>query len=123
MLRVEPGIILRGDNTQLNQLVHIFLDNACKYTPSGGTLFLSLSRSSGIVRLVVSNSGKPIPAESLPHLFDRFYRIDSSRTKNSMAGGFGLGLSIAKTIAEKNGGAIHVESTAEKGTVFSVIFK
>ena len=69
---VEPGIILRGDNTQLNQLVHIFLDNACKYTPSGGTLFLSLSRSSGIVRLVVSNSGKPIPAESLPHLFDRF---------------------------------------------------
>ena len=120
---VEPGIILRGDNTQLNQLVHIFLDNACKYTPSGGTLFLSLSRSSGIVRLVVSNSGKPIPAESLPHLFDRFYRIDSSRTKNSMAGGFGLGLSIAKTIAEKNGGAIHVESTAEKGTVFSVIFK
>ena len=70
-----------------------------------------------------SNSGKPIPAESLPHLFDRFYRIDSSRTKNSMAGGFGLGLSIAKTIAEKNGGAIHVESTAEKGTVFSVIFK
>ena len=119
---VQPGVTLQGDGTQLNQLVQIFLDNACKYTPEGGSVDLALSEKGSQITMSIANTGDPIPKEDLPHLFERFYRVDEARTRES-SGGYGLGLSIAKTIVEKHGGTVRVESTAEKGTVFTVIFK
>ena len=120
---VEPGITLQGDGTQMGQLVRIFLDNACKYTPEGGQVTLNLSKTGAQINMSVTNTGDPIPKEAQEHLFERFYRMDESRTRSSSDGGYGLGLSIAKAITERHGGTVRVESTAEKGTVFTVIFK
>ncbi|MDO4860323.1 MAG: HAMP domain-containing sensor histidine kinase [Bacillota bacterium] len=120
---VQPGITMQGDGTQLNQLVRIFLDNACKYTPEGGDITLRLAKNGPQTIMSVTNTGDPIPKESLEHLFERFYRVDEARTRTSSEGGYGLGLAIAKTITERHGGTVSVESTAEKGTVFTVTFK
>ncbi len=120
---VQPGITMQGDGTQLNQLVRIFLDNACKYTPEGGDIALRLAKTGPQTIMSVTNTGDPIPKESLEHLFERFYRVDEARTRTSSEGGYGLGLAIAKTIVERHGGIVRVESTAEKGTIFTVVFK
>ena len=120
---VQPGITMQGDGTQLNQLVRIFLDNACKYTPEGGDIALRLAKNGPQTILSVTNTGDPIPKEDLDHLFERFYRVDEARTRTSSEGGYGLGLAIAKTITERHGGTVSVESTAGKGTVFTVTFK
>ena len=120
---VQPGITMQGDGTQLNQLVRIFLDNACKYTPEGGDITLRLAKNGPQTIMSVTNTGDPIPKESLEHLFERFYRVDEARTRTSSEGGYGLGLAIAKTITERHGGTVSVESTAGKGTVFTVTFK
>ena len=121
-INVQAGVTLQGDGTQLNQLTQIFLDNACKYTPEGGSVTLDLSEKGPHIALSVTNTGEPIPKEALPHLFERFYRMDEARTRDS-SGGYGLGLAIAKTITERHGGTIKVESTKEKGTVFTALFK
>ena len=120
---VQPGITMQGDGTQLNQLVRIFLDNACKYTPEGGDITLRLAKNGPQTIMSVTNTGDPIPKESLEHLFERFYRVDEARTRTSSEGGYGLGLAIAKTITERHGGTVSVESSAENGTVFTVVFK
>ncbi len=120
---VQPGITMQGDGTQLNQLVRIFLDNACKYTPEGGDITLRLAKNGPQTIMSVTNTGDPIPKEDLDHLFERFYRVDEARTRTSSEGGYGLGLAIAKTITERHGGTVSVESTAGKGTVFTVTFK
>ncbi|MBR2511673.1 MAG: HAMP domain-containing histidine kinase [Firmicutes bacterium] len=120
---VQPGITMQGDGTQLNQLVRIFLDNACKYTPEGGDITLRLAKNGSQTIMSVTNTGDPIPKEALDHLFERFYRVDEARTRTSSEGGYGLGLAIAKTITERHGGTVSVESTAGKGTVFTVTFK
>ncbi|MBQ2678360.1 MAG: HAMP domain-containing histidine kinase [Firmicutes bacterium] len=120
---VQPGITMQGDGTQLNQLVRIFLDNACKYTPEGGDITLRLAKNGPQTIMSVTNTGDPIPKESLEHLFERFYRVDEARTRTSSEGGYGLGLAIAKTITERHGGTVSVESSAEKGTIFTVVFK
>ena len=111
------GIIGRAD--QLRRLVAILLDNAVKYAGPGGkvVLRLELGEKNG-VRLTVNNTGAPIPPEHLPHLFERFYRADDSRARAS--GGYGLGLSIAKSIVDKHRGTIAVTSTVEAGTTFTV---
>jgi signal transduction histidine kinase len=106
-----------GDPDLLDRLVKTLIDNACKYALAGSTIQVLLERHAGAVSLSVTNAGEPIPAEDLPHVFDRFYRSDKARTRST--GGFGLGLAIAKGIVESHGGRIEVKSSAEKGTTFT----
>ena len=115
--QIHPGLLVRADHTALRQLIHILLDNACKYAGEGGRVFLRLDRQQNITRLSVRNSGQPIPAENLAHIFERFYRSDKARTQG---GGFGLGLAIAKSIADRHGWALSAESSPAAGTTFIV---
>ena len=115
--QVEPGIELRGNEQRLRRLAGTLIDNACKYVDDGGAVDVSLSRSGKQARLAVRNTGAPISPEDLPHVFDRFYRADKARTGS--AGGHGLGLAIARAIAEEHGGTLTVASTQAEGTVFT----
>ena len=103
----------------LEKITSILLDNAIKYTPEGGrvTVRTNVNRKNFI--LTVSDTGIGINKKDLPHIFDRFYRSDPSRSNHNVAG-FGLGLSIAKQIIERSKGTITVSSTPKKGTVFIV---
>lgn len=116
--QITPGLTLRGDEAHLRRLVMILLDNAVKYAGPGGTVTLTLSRHQERLRLSVCNTGLPIPPEHLPHLFERFYRVDPARDRNQ--GGYGLGLAIAKSIVDAHRGKIAVTSTASAGTCFTV---
>lgn len=116
---VAPGIFVRGDAEKLGRLVSTLLENACKYSSADGTVTATLQPSSDVVRLSLHNDGEPIPAEDLPHVFDRFYRADKARTRG--IGGYGLGLSIAQDIARAHGGSIAAKSSASSGTTFTVI--
>ncbi|MEZ4646487.1 MAG: ATP-binding protein [Chloroflexota bacterium] len=107
-----------GDADRLKQLLLILVDNAIKYTPAGGAVSLSLSRTDGWAKLQVSDTGVGIPAQDIPHIFERFYRVDKARSRAQ--GGSGLGLAIAKWIATAHGGWIKVESTVGEGTTFTV---
>lgn len=115
---IDPGLCVMGDASQLSRLVKTLIENACKYAPKGSFVTVSLSRRAGMAELAVTNGGDPIPAEDLPHVFDRFWRSDKARTRET--GGYGLGLAIAKGIAESHSGKIEVTSTAEAGTTFTV---
>ena len=106
---IAPGVTVVGDADRLKRLISVLLDNAIKYGAAGGTITLSLEKTDRQVRLVVSNPGDPIPPEQLSHLFERFYRADSSRGEQS---GFGLGLSIAASIAKEHKGTLRAESDA-----------
>jgi signal transduction histidine kinase len=104
-------VIVKADQERVRQILLILLDNAMKYTDDGGLVVVEVGhgRKNGFVK--VSNTGAGIPAGDLPHIFDRFYRADKART-SSGAGGHGLGLSIAKTIAERSGGMITAYSAS-----------
>ena len=115
-LRVEvPGdpALVWGDRAALERLVRVLVDNAVKYTPVPGRVSLSLRASAGEAVVEVSDTGIGIAPEDLPHVFDRFYRADKARSRDS--GGTGLGLSIAKWIVEQHGGRIAVESRPGQG--------
>ena len=112
-------VIVRGDRDRLKQVLLNLIANAIQYTPAGGEVFLSLSKLVNQGRLIVRDTGAGIPAEDLPHIFDRFYRAEKSRTR-SKSSGFGLGLSIAKWIIEQHGGQIKVESKDGQGTTFVI---
>lgn len=118
---IRPDLFLRARPDAIRQLISTLLDNACKYADDGGSILFSVRAESERILLSVRNTGAPIPPESLPHLFDRFYRVDTARTRSE--GGYGLGLAIAKKLTEENGGKISVESTAERGTIFTCVFR
>ena len=105
---IAPGIAVTGSRDQLQQVAGVLLDNAIKYAPQGAQVRMTLVQADRKAVLTVENGGPPIPAEVLPHLFDRFYRADGSRTQ----GGFGLGLSIAQAIVREHQGTIRCESDA-----------
>ena len=108
-IEVKPMISCNGDEKAVRQLVSILMDNALKYAPPGGHLTLRLERQGRTVVLTVSNTTVyPVDKESLEHLFDRVYRADQSR--NTQTGGYGLGLSIAKSIVSAHRGKIRAES-------------
>jgi PAS domain S-box-containing protein len=120
---LEQGLIeqieIEGNRDRLKQLALILLDNALKYTPKGGTVRLELQRTNtgngNFAELIVTDSGPGISPEDLPHVFERFYRADQSRTHGSDPGGSGLGLPIAQSIAQSHGGEISLENLASGG--------
>jgi signal transduction histidine kinase len=121
-LGFEPGeaTYVSGDAMRLKQIVVNLVDNAIKYTPDGGNVRVSVVAEDRKAVLRVSDSGIGIPAAALPLVFDRFYRADEARSRES--GGMGLGLSIVKAICMAHGGAASVESIEGKGTMFRVEF-
>ena len=109
---VEDGVHMTGDGAMLGRLVSILCDNAVKYAPEGDTIAVILARSRKGIMLITDNAVlQPMSDETLRHLFDRFYRADASRSRES--GGYGIGLSVARAIAEKHGGSIRVRQTPE----------
>jgi len=115
---LESDITVNGNTQQLNKLVSTLVENAFKYVDDCGAIEVSLAKTGKNAVLNVHNSGSPIAAEDLPHIFDRFYRTDKART--SGAGGFGLGLAIARETARSHGGDITCKSASEEGTTFTV---
>lgn len=111
---------VEGDRESLMELVAILTDNAIKYGPKSGTVIITSLAAGGNWRLTVADEGEGIDPTDLPHIFDRFYRADRSRTKSGQITGYGLGLSIAKRIANLHRGAIAVDSQLGKGTIFKV---
>lgn len=105
-----------ADRRRIAQIIHNLLANALRYTPTGGEIRLTAESSASSVRVEVTDTGVGIPAEHLPHIFERFYRVDPSRTRET--GGSGLGLTIAKRIVEAHGGTMGVSSTVGAGTCF-----
>jgi heavy metal sensor kinase len=112
-------IQINGDRDRLKQVLINLIANAIKYTPQGGEVYLSLGKVGDNARLIVRDTGLGIPAEDLPHIFERFYRAEKSRSR-SKVGGFGLGLSIAYWIVNRHGGRIEVDSAEGKGTTFCI---
>lgn len=103
--RVTPMLTLKGDERAIRQLVSVLLDNAVKYSPAGGAVALAAEKQNGGLLLSVRNTTEhEVPEDSLPRLFDRFYRVDPSR--NSQTGGYGIGLSVAQAIVTAHGGKI-----------------
>ena len=118
-VRGVPAAVVRGDRQRLEQVFFNLLDNALKFTPSGGRIVIEARCVDGLVEVRVSDNGAGIAAEFLPYVFDRFRQGDASRTRSH--GGLGLGLSIARQFVEAHGGTITVESPGrQQGTTFSV---
>ena len=114
-----PGALpITGDADHLIRLFLNLLDNAVKYTPSEGEISLRATRTPTGVRVVISNSGPGIPAEHLPHIFERFYRVESDRS--SQSGGSGLGLAIAREIVRLHGGEIDLHSATGEGVTVTI---
>jgi signal transduction histidine kinase len=110
---------VNGDRDRLKQVFINLVANAVQYTPPGGEVFLSLDTIGEQARVICRDTGPGIPAEDLPHIFERFYRAEKSRTRRETTG-FGLGLSIANWIVERHGGRIEVNSQEGKGTTFAI---
>ena len=109
---------MQGDAASLHRLAVILLDNAIKYAGTGGAVTLRLAAAGSQAVLTVHNTGTPIPPDRLPHIFERFYRVDKARSRQ--AGGSGLGLSIVHELVERNFGTIEVSSKEGEGTKFTV---
>ncbi len=111
---------LRGDRAQLSQLLHNLVSNSMKYGQAGTpvTMRLRASRNGALLRLSVSDCGEGIAPEHLPRLTERFYRVDSSRSR--AIGGTGLGLSIVKHIVERHRGRLEIDSEVQKGTTITI---
>jgi signal transduction histidine kinase len=107
-----------GDSERMAQVITNLLTNAVNYTPAGGEVEISTKVENGAALLMIADNGPGIAPEHLPHIFDRFYRVDSART--SSQGRSGLGLAISKAIVEAHGGNITVSSKIGVGSVFTV---
>lgn len=114
---IENDLHVSGDEAQLKQLMMIFLDNACKYTPEKGRISVSLKKTGDKIHCMIHNTGSYIEKDEIEHLFERFYRCDKARVHQ---GGYGLGLSIAKSIIDAHHGQIQVTSSQEEGTGFRI---
>ncbi len=122
-VQIQPGLPpVLGNEDQLRRMLYNLVDNAIKYTHRGGqvTLALQAGQTPATLLLMVKDTGFGIAAAQLPHVFERFYRVEATRPRYGPSHGSGLGLSISKSIAEAHGGKIGVESQVGKGSTFWV---
>ena len=117
---IEPGLHMMGDRARLNQILYNLTDNAIKYSPDGGKITVSLQEEQEKLVWRVRDNGVGIPAEDQEHIFERFYRVDKARSRET--GGTGLGLSIVKQLVTMHGGEITVHSEPNRGSEFKVVF-
>ncbi|HEX8134582.1 MAG TPA: ATP-binding protein, partial [Actinomycetes bacterium] len=115
---LQAPVSMRGDRAQLGLLLSNLLDNALRFTAAGGTVRVRLDAAESRAILQVSDTGEGIPAGELPRIFERFYRVDKARTRQT--GGTGLGLAIVRHVAEAHGGSVRVESELGRGSTFTV---
>lgn len=118
-LASKEVIKITADRQRIEEVVANIISNAAKYTPDGGIIKIAVSRENQNVKIQIADNGIGIPKEDIEHIFERFYRVEKSRT--SETGGTGLGLAIAKETIMAHGGTIDVESEVNKGTVFTII--
>jgi heavy metal sensor kinase len=116
--RIPAELTVYGDPEYLIRLFLNLFDNAVKYTPIGGQILIQASSDGNTAEITIFNSGPGIPPEHLPHVFDRFYRVDTDRS--SETGGSGLGLAITREIVRMHGGDIQVKSEVGQGTTFTI---
>ncbi|MEO7353474.1 MAG: ATP-binding protein, partial [Gemmatimonadales bacterium] len=114
----DDDLTLRADRRRLGQILRNLVQNARRYSPDGGTVTLRASREGGMVRLAVADTGIGIAPEHLPHVWERFYRVDGSRAKST--GGMGLGLALVNRLATAQGGRVGVASEPGEGSTFWV---
>jgi heavy metal sensor kinase len=114
---LEP-VVIRADADRIRQMLWNLVENALRYTPAEAPIRLSLRRTAGFAEVSVADEGPGIPAEHLPRIFERFYRVDSARSRAS--GGSGLGLAIVRHIAEAHGGEVSAQSEPGRGSTFRV---
>jgi signal transduction histidine kinase len=117
----QEDLAVKGDPHRLRRLLGNIVDNAIKYTPENGKVTLSLFRDGDWARLEVADTGIGIAPQHLPHIFSRFYRVNTTRSQSK--GGTGLGLALVKEIAEQHGGMVTVTSEPGKGSIFTVWLK
>ena len=118
-MEIEPDLMYIGEEARLQQVAIILLDNALKHAPIKSSIQIRLHQVGTNYQLEVSNEGEGIPPQHLDKIFERFYRVDASRARDT--GGYGLGLSIAKSIVEQHHGSISVNSQLNSLTTFTVI--
>jgi heavy metal sensor kinase len=118
LLDCADAAAVQGDEQWLTRLILNLLDNAIKFTPEGGRIAVAVSHEDGFARLAVQDTGSGIPADAVPHLFDRFFRADPARPPDIE--GAGLGLSLVKWIVDQHHGRIDVDSQPGRGSTFSV---
>jgi signal transduction histidine kinase len=116
----EDAAMVVGDPNRLEQVVQNLAANAVRHTPAGGYVTLSTRRINGEVDIVVEDTGPGIPEEHLPHVFDRFYKVDSARAGTDVPSGSGLGLSIVQAIVHRHGGRIVAGNAPGGGARFTV---
>ncbi len=121
MLTCEPNVEVIADPVKLEQILINLLDNARKYSAEGSIVKLEAWKNRNFTHIVVADNGKGIPGKDLPYIFNRFYRVDKSRTRS--LGGTGLGLAIVQELVHAHGGEITVTSIEHHGTRFEIIFK
>ncbi len=117
---ISPDIIVEGDATSLTESLSILIDNAIKYSPEKSEINVAANKRQKQVEISFIDRGIGIGANELPHIFERFYRADSSRTNQEITG-YGLGLAIAQNIIQVHDGDIHVSSAPGKGSTFTVL--
>ena len=113
----QTPLVASIDPQRINQVLCNLLDNALAHTSQGGKILINAARDGDFFRVSVSDTGEGIAPEHLLHIFERFYRVDPSRTRST--GGSGLGLTIVKQLIEAHGGTIEVQSELGKGSKFS----
>ena len=115
---IKEDIYIKGDKEKIKKAINVLLDNAIKYTNKKGKISVLLAEDKGKLKIKVKNTGEGIKKEDLDKVFERFYRVDDSRTRET--GGYGLGLSIAKSIVESHHGKIYADSIVDKETTFTI---
>ncbi|MDQ1004065.1 two-component system sensor histidine kinase ArlS [Neobacillus niacini] len=121
MFDCPDNIFINIDPVRFEQVLINLLDNCLKYSKESSTTSISAIEENGIIQITIKDQGVGIPVEDLPHIFDRLYRVDKSRSRAT--GGFGLGLAIVKQLVESHGGEITVKSQVGEGTCFTIILK